>query len=68
MTQIVMAEDGFGSVWECVKGRTDGCGLQVVRPGKAQCEECDGTAEAAPSGPTEQERYIAEGGKGADHG
>lgn len=29
-------EDGFGSCWELCD-RQD-CGLQVVRPGKAQCD------------------------------
>ena len=46
--------DGFGSTWRCVKDRPQGkCGLQVVRPGKAQCDECDGPPSecASPAGP-----------------
>jgi hypothetical protein len=35
-------EDGFGGAWRLCHER---CGLQVVRPGKVQCE-CDGMDEA----------------------
>lgn len=36
MTDPDIIEDGFGSSWQkCV--RSDGCDLQVVRPGKVQC-------------------------------
>lgn len=35
-------DDGFGSRWDCTIGLSaDECGLEVVRPGKAQCEKCD---------------------------
>ena len=35
-------DDGFGNVWECEKGYTAAvCKLEVVRPGKVQCELCE---------------------------
>lgn len=34
--QAYRVEDGFGGVWQRCN-RPGGCGLQVVRPGKAQC-------------------------------
>lgn len=42
-----METDGFGNFWTCSKGkgRSD-CKMQVVRPGKVQCELCDEPAAA----------------------
>ena len=35
-------EVGFGNVWECEKGYTAAvCKMEVVRPGKVQCELCE---------------------------
>lgn len=35
-------EDGFGNGWECARGLPTGkCGMQIVRPGKVQCDICD---------------------------
>ena len=33
-----LVDDGFGNVWECC---TPGCNMEIVRPGKIQCEKCD---------------------------
>ena len=38
MTDKMIIEDGFGSTWSKCH---EHCGLNVVRPGKVQCE-CDG--------------------------
>jgi hypothetical protein len=35
MTTIREIDDGFGGVWELCN--RSNCGLEVVRPGKAQC-------------------------------
>jgi hypothetical protein len=41
-------EDGFGTTWECPRGRPEaGCHLEVVRPGKVQCVLCDAAAPCA---------------------
>lgn len=32
-------DDGFGNVWERCEPYED-CGLELVRPGKVQCERC----------------------------
>lgn len=41
-------EDGFGSSWFCPKALpVHLCGLEVVRPGKAQCEKCRAEDERA---------------------
>ena len=40
--QPFSVEDGYGNGWECTKGKPEGqCGLEVVRPGKVQCDKCD---------------------------
>ena len=34
--------DGFGNSWQCIKGLGTGkCELEIVRPGKVQCNKCD---------------------------
>ena len=33
-----LLDDGFGNVWE--KCAFDDCALEIVRPGKVQCERC----------------------------
>ena len=34
--------DGFGSMWICNEGLPEGeCQMQIVRPGKMQCDRCD---------------------------
>lgn len=38
-SQVTELDDGFGNVWE--KCDRDDCGLQIVRPGKAQCDTCN---------------------------
>lgn len=39
---IYSVGDGFGAIWDCELGLTEGeCGLEVVRPGKAYCPYCD---------------------------
>lgn len=44
-----METDGYGSFWTCGKGYERGkCQMQVVRPGKVQCELCD-TPSAPPA-------------------
>lgn len=32
-------DDGFGNCW--TKCRRPGCQLEIVRPGKVQCDPCD---------------------------
>lgn len=38
-------DDGFGNVWE--KCDHDDCVLEIVRPGKVQCERCQYSDECA---------------------
>lgn len=33
-----LLDDGFGNVWE--KCERDDCCLEIVRPGKVQCDRC----------------------------
>jgi hypothetical protein len=37
--EVTSLDDGFGNVWE--KCERPDCGLQIVRPGSAQCDTCD---------------------------
>jgi hypothetical protein len=34
-----LLDDGFGNVWE--KCDHEDCALEIVRPGKVQCERCE---------------------------
>lgn len=34
-----LLDDGFGNVWE--QCAYEPCGLEIVRPGKVQCERCE---------------------------
>lgn len=37
-TKKGLLDDGFGNVWE--QCEYEPCGLEIVRPGKVQCERC----------------------------
>ena len=47
-------DDGFGNVW--TKCHEPECGLEIVRPGKAQCERC--MARPLPSTRTLDQAYT----------
>ena len=40
---VRVLDDGFGNTWTTCEH--DDCGLEIVRPGKVQCERCVFTDE-----------------------
>jgi len=53
-------EDGFGSAWSARCPYCNQNSMQVVRPGKVQCGECDETEETAVKFGTGEYRYCEE--------